>query len=104
MTLYVIVVYVAFGVFLAVTAALQNLLIPSVLGSTQSIGSNLGSGFAVSHSMTLTDFRYVYFGVGLVQAIGSGMVAGVMSEGNLQAGLKHASILVLLAILGLAFL
>ncbi len=104
MLLYVIVVYVAFGVFLAVTAALQGLLIPSVLGSTQSIGSNLGNGLIVSHGMTLTDFRYVYFGVGLVQAIGSGMVAGVMSEGNLQAGLKHASILVLLAIVGLGFL
>ncbi|MEA3201329.1 MAG: archaeal flagellar protein FlaJ [Thermoplasmata archaeon] len=105
MRLYVIVVYVAFGVFLAVTAALQGLLIPSVLTSTSQIGGNLaGGGLLVSHQMTLTDFRYVYFGVGLVQALGSGMVVGVMSEGNFQAGLKHSAILVAIAILGLGFL
>lgn len=102
MRLYVIVVYVAFGVFLAVTAALQGLLIPSVLSSTAGVGSGLGGGFAVSHSLTLTDFKYIYFGVGLVQAIGSGVVAGVMSEGNLQAGLKHSCILVFLTIVGLS--
>lgn len=103
MALYVIVVYVAFGVFLAVTAALQGLLVPSVLQSTQGLGGAIG-GVAIPGRMTLTDFRHVYFAVGLVQAIGSGIVAGVMSEGTPTAGLKHAAILVAVTLAVLGFL
>ena len=96
MALYVIVIYVAFGVFLAVTAALQGMLIPSVLTSTQGL-SGIGT-VQFGNTMTLTDFRHVFFAVGLVQAIGSGIVAGVMSEGNLEAGLKHVVLLVVVTI------
>jgi flagellar protein FlaJ len=91
MALYVIVIYVAFGVFLAVTAALQGLLIPSVLGSTQGL-SGIGS-VQFSHNLGITEFRHIFFAVGLVQAIGSGIVAGVMSEGTVGAGLKHATVM-----------
>ena len=92
MALYVIVIYVAFGVFLAVTAALQGLLIPSVLQSTQGLGS-IGT-IQLGHSLTMMDYRHIFFSVGLVQAIGSGIVAGVMSEGTIGAGLKHATVMV----------
>lgn len=91
MALYVIVIYVAFGVFLAVTAALQGLLIPSVLNSTQGL-AGIGS-VRFGHALTITDFRHIFFAVGLVQAIGSGIVAGVMSEGTVGAGLKHAAVM-----------
>lgn len=97
MALYVIVVYVAFGVFLAVTAALQGLLIPSVLQATQGV-SGIGN-VALPNRLTLVDFQHVYFSVGLIQAIGSGLVAGVMSEGSLSAGLRHGAILVAVTIL-----
>jgi flagellar protein FlaJ len=91
MALYVIVIYVAFGVFLAVTAALQGLLIPSVLQSTQGL-SGIGS-VRFGNNLDITDFRHIFFSVGLVQAIGSGIVAGVMSEGTVSAGLKHATVM-----------
>ncbi len=92
MTLYVIIVYLASGVFLGVIAALQGLLIPSVLSATGDAGGSLG-GISVGGSIDLQEFRFAFFGIGLVQALGSGLVAGVMSEGSVAAGMKHATIL-----------
>lgn len=104
MTLYVIVIYVAFGVFLGVVAALQSLLVPALLETTQGIGSAGLGGLAVAGNVTFMDFRLIYFGVGLVQALGSGIVAGVMAEGSYAAGLKHGAIMVVLTIVALGFL
>jgi flagellar protein FlaJ len=104
MALYVIVIYVAFGVFLGVVAALQGLLVPSLLLSTSGVAGGSLAGMQVGGRLAIDDFRFIYFGVGLVQAIGSGIMAGVMSEGSLGAGLKHSAILVALTILSLGIL
>lgn len=106
MVLYVIVVYVAFAVFLAVVAALQGLLIPAILTSTQG-AAGAGAAFStigINQSLTVDDFHFIYYGVGMVQAVGSGIVAGVMSEGTLQAGLKHTVVLVGITVLVLGIL
>lgn len=100
MALYVIIVYVAFAVFLGVVAALQGLLVPAILASTRAAGGQIGS-FAVGGRLDHEDFQFIYLGVGLVQALGSGIVAGVMSEGSIESGLKHATILVALTVLAL---
>lgn len=104
MALYVVVIYVAFGVFLGVVAALQGLLVPSLLNSTQGAGLDNINGISIGGRLSIDDFRFIYFGVGLVQAMGSGIVAGVMSEGSLGAGLKHCAILVALTVLSLGLL
>ncbi|MHB8605452.1 MAG: type II secretion system F family protein [Thermoplasmatota archaeon] len=98
MSLYVIVIYISFLVFLAVTAALQGLFVPAILKVTQSAGGVDFGAISVSHRLVFNDFRFIYFDVGLVQAIGSGIVAGYMAEGSLSAGLKHASIMMAMSI------
>ncbi|HUR67772.1 MAG TPA: type II secretion system F family protein [Candidatus Thermoplasmatota archaeon] len=104
MALYVIIVYVAFFVFLGVVAALQGMLVPSLLTSTRGVeGGSIGA-LSVGGRLEYDDFRFIYFGTGLVQALGSGMVAGVMSEGGIEAGLKHACILVACTVLALGIL
>lgn len=105
MTLYVIVIYVAFLVFLGVVAALQGLLVPALLGATRGVANTSGSdALAVSGLVTFTDYRLIYFSVGMVQAVGSGIVAGVMSEGRYSAGLKHAAIMSLMSVIVLGLL
>lgn len=105
MTLYVIVIYVAFGVFLAVVAALQGLLVPALLSSTSAVaGQPTLAGMTLGGGPNLADFRLIYFGIGLVQAIGSGLVAGVMAEGGYAAGMKHVAILTAISILTLGIL
>lgn len=104
MALYVIVIYVAFGVFLGVTAALQGLLIPSVLGTAGQASGGAVAGLSVQSGLTIVDFQFIFFGVGIIQALGSGIVAGVMSEGNMAAGLKHSAIMVAITALVLGVL
>lgn len=104
MTLYVIVIYVAFGVFLGVVAALQGLLVPALLATTQASGTGGIAGLSVAGNLTFMDFRLIYFGVGMVQALGSGIVAGVMAEGGYSAGLKHGTIMIVLTIATLGLL
>ena len=104
MALYVIVIYVAYAVFLSVVAALQGLLVPSLLASTLGTSGAAPGVLAISQRLTHDDFRFIYFGVGLVQALGSGIVAGVMSEGSVSAGLKHSAILVAVTIATLGVL
>lgn len=104
MALYVIVIYVAFAVFLGVVGALQGMLVPSLLSSTSGVPGGEIGGLAVGGRLVYDDFRFIYFGIGLVQALGSGIVAGVMSEGSIETGLKHSSILVALTILTLGIL
>lgn len=103
MVLYVVVVYVAFAVFLAVVAALQGLLIPAVLTSTRGAGGGFSS-IGINQGLTEQDFYFMYYSVGMIQAIGSGIVAGVMSEGTVQAGLKHTAILVGVTVLVLGIM
>lgn len=103
MTLYVIVIYVSFSVFLGVVAALQGLLVPALLTSTQAAGGSVG-GLSVATNVSFMDFRLIYFGVGLVQALGSGIVAGVMAEGSLASGLKHGMIMLAMSVLVLGVL
>lgn len=100
---YVIVVYISFGVFLSVVAVLQALFVPAMLRATQDPSVAGVPGLAVSTVHEL-DFKFIYFCAGFVQALGSGIVAGVLSEGTFAAGLKHASILVTLALVVLGLL
>ena len=104
MTLYVIVIYVAFAVFLGVVAALQGLLVPALIKSTTGAAGGTTIAGIAAGNVTFDDFRLIYFGVGLVQAMGSGIVAGVMSEGSYAQGLKHSAILVAMSLLVLGFL
>lgn len=104
MRLYVIVIYVSFFVFLGVVAALQGLLVPSLLSSSGGLQGATAGSFAVSGRLTINDFHAIYFGVGIVQSAGSAIVAGVMAEGQISAGLKHMAIMAAITVLMLGIL
>lgn len=104
MGIYVLVVYVAFAVFLAVVAVLQGLFVPAMLAATQGATAAGGFGGLRTSPVSELDFRFIYYCAGFVQALGSGFVAGVLSEGTFAAGVKHASILIGLTLLVLGIL
>jgi flagellar protein FlaJ len=105
MLTYVVVVYVSFGVFLVIVAALNNVLIPSLPdgsvvpnATTQQTGS-IGATQTVSNLGTINEGAYtlVFFHTTLIQGVLSGLVAGQMSGGDVRAGAKHATILLALS-------
>jgi flagellar protein FlaJ len=102
---YLVVIYVAFFVFLAIVVALDVIFIPNI--PTQSAAPAAEAGNAVdtgpfSQAGQLTDakkaaYSTVFFHTGLVQAVCSGLVAGQMGEGTVKAGAKHATVMLTIA-------
>jgi flagellar protein FlaJ len=109
MLTYVVVVYVAFGVFLIIVAALDTVLIPNLPDSSslpQTTGSagQLGLSGVLEDLGTLNEAAYtlIFFHTTALQAMFSGLIAGQMSSGSVKDGAKHA--VVLLSVAYLAFL
>lgn len=50
-------------------------------------------------NINLLEFRRLFLAAAFVQGVGDGIVAGVLTTGRLQSGLKHA---VILGIIGVA--
>ncbi len=95
MKMYLLIIYVAFFVFLAVIAILSASFIPKLIGATQQAGGLPGMGGG-GEGMSLWDYQFLYICISLVQAIGSGLVGGVFGEGNIPSGLRHGFIMVLI--------
>lgn len=102
MGMYVIVMYLAYIVFLSVTLILAGVFIPAMLNSTSPIQGGSIAGVRVEQIPAST-FSFIYFGAALVQAIGSGIVAGVMAEGSFASGVKHASFMTAFAAVAFLF-
>ncbi len=92
MKLYLMIIYVAFFVFLAVIIALSALFLPKLIGSTQQAAI---PGFSRS-GIDVEEFKFIYICTALSQAIGNGIVAGALAEGKAIAGLRHATIMVII--------
>ncbi|HDM66872.1 MAG TPA: type II secretion system F family protein [Thermoplasmatales archaeon] len=91
MASYVIVIYVGMYVFLAIIAILSGVFIPTLTsGSSAGLASALGSRKLVSTEAITSVF---YFAT-LVQAVGTGLVAGVFEDGHLESSVKHIFIMV----------
>ena len=104
MSLYTVVVYVTFFVFLGVVAVLYLQFAPKIVGASSDIQQLQGSeGFVASglegSDITLADYRLFYFLASVVQAIGDGVVAELLAHGRASLGLRHAFIMVFMCYL-----
>ena len=88
MGLYTIIIYVASFVFIGVALALHFIFVPKMVGA---FGSGAGGGLGLSGTLpTIDEFRGMFYTCALVQALGNGLVGGLMTEGRTLAGLRHA--------------
>lgn len=95
MKTYTIVMYVTFLVFLAVVAVLQAQLLPQIVEATS--GARGGDGVVPGASIPVESYRTFFFTSAIVQALGSGSMAGIMARGRVLPGLIHAAVMTLLA-------
>lgn len=91
MSLYTIVVYVAFFVLLGVVAAMYNKFIPEVLASAEAIAGT--DAPFLQNTPSLLQFQLFYFLTAIVQSVGDGLVAGSLGAGKAALGLKHSFIM-----------
>ena len=88
MSMYIIIIYLSFGVFLYTTYVLiQNML---------SIFTSINAPVMGISPLDLSQIRETFFETSLIVSVFSGIMAGVMGEGKLEAGLKHVFILVVI--------
>lgn len=88
---YLIVIYVTFFVFLMVIAVLDVQFLPRLVEAKALGAVGLGSTEPVSLDL----LRFTFFGAVLVQAIGNGLVGGILVQRRLTAGLIHVGIMTL---------
>lgn len=90
MASYVVVIYVAAFVFLAIIAILCTSFIPSMTGtSTAGMQGAMGGG-----SVRQEDILPIFYYAAILQGLGSGLVAGVFEDGNFSSSVKHVFVLV----------
>lgn len=94
MRAYTIVMYVTFLVFLGVVAVLESRLLPELLVASEVRQSELFSPGQISRRA----YRTFFYTAAIVQALGSGSMAGVMSRGRVGPGLLHAAAMLLVTV------
>jgi archaeal flagellar protein FlaJ len=102
MGLYTGVVYIAFFVFLVVVMVLYGTLIGQLVraaAATQGLPVS-GLGF---QAVSLESYRTFYFVGALSQAIGNGILAGLIESGSWVGGLRHAFVMVLVTVIAFVF-
>lgn len=106
---YLVVIYVAFLVFLIVIGAIDRVLIPNLptqeaLGGASDSAIASAPSFLQVNSDKIDQYRLTFFHAGLVQAMLSGLVGGQMGGGSIKDGVKHATIMLLITYLVFLFL
>jgi flagellar protein FlaJ len=102
MSTYVMVIYIAFFVFLVTVLILNTTFLPRMEEVTAS--TNLDNEALADAPTTVTisaesipKIRDLYFYAALVHAVGDGILAGVIMSGKVVHGLRHSFIMVLVA-------
>jgi flagellar protein FlaJ len=89
---YVVVIYIAFGVFVAVSVLLVDSFFKQVLGSSTGTTVSFGSGNGLQ-GLTLASVKDLFLQMALIEAIFGGFGAGKLGEGSFTAGFKHVLIM-----------
>ncbi len=102
MSTYVMVIYIAFFVFLVTVLILNTTFLPRMEEVTASSGlsdvdiSDAPTTVTIS-AESIPKIRELYLYAALVHAVGDGILAGVITNGKVANGLKHSFVMVLAA-------
>ena len=105
MKAYMIVIYVAFFVFLATVLILNAVFIPQIQNaggkatSDDGGGSGLSGGATTVNAALIPQVRFIYLASALVHGLGDGVTAGILETGQIGNGLRHSFLMVLIAYL-----
>ncbi len=98
MSTYIAVIYIVFFVFLAVLGVLSVMFLPELLGATTAASqAGASSALFASNRIDLRAIKDLYFEGLLIQAFGNGLIAGMISDGSIAAGMKHMFILIIIS-------
>lgn len=100
---YVVVIYIAFGVFVAVTVILVDSFFKQVLSASGGTTVSFGNGSGLS-GLNLPTVKSLFLQMALIEAIFGGLGAGKLGEGSFTAGFKHVLIMAVMTVFVFAVL
>jgi flagellar protein FlaJ len=102
MSIYVMIIYISFFVFLSVIAILDAQFLPQVAKAVSG-AQGVSVGPIKFGAIDIDAFKQVFFHAAIIQGMGGGFVAGVMSEGKPIAGLRHVFVMVIFGYIAFRF-
>lgn len=98
MLLYVSIIYISFFVFLYILYTLSTVFLPVVPGvpltsQLAQASASTGALTAFTGAIDIQMYKLLFMHAVLLQGLFSGIVAGMMGEGNVYSGLKHSAIM-----------
>ena len=98
MFIYTAIVYLSFFVFIFVIGVISTQFL-TVLANQSKEGLSMAGPLANVGTLSLTTIDRLLYHTCLVQGLFSGLIAGMMGESSLKAGVKHSCILIIVALL-----
>lgn len=96
MGIYSVIIYVAYLVFLVVIFVLANQFLPSFQEAVKGASGQQVGGFQFA-AFNVSTYVRIFWHAALIQGIGGGLVAGLMTEGHPVGGLKHSFAMVIIS-------
>lgn len=97
---YLVVVYIAFAVFLLVLYVFATMFLPQIPSASSSSYSNTG----MLISANIKEYTMLFMHASVIQGFFSGIIAGQMMGESIYDGLKHSMIMIALAYVFFVFL
>jgi len=103
MSLYSIVIFISFFVFLAVILIIDKTIFAAIFDLQDKMaGQTIGNMMIASIDHDL--LKYMFFSFVLVQSIGGGLLGGFMMDGKLSSGIRFGFILILVSFIVFKFM
>ena len=99
MSLYSIVIFISFFVFLAVILIIDKTIFSAIfdLQSKMPAGTSIGNSALSISNVNPTDLKDVFLVFVLVQSVGGGLLGGFMMDGKLSSGVRYGFALILVS-------
>ncbi len=103
MSLYSIVIFISFFVFLAVILIIDKTIFAAIFDLQEKMaGQTIGNMMIASIDHDL--LKYMFFSFVLVQSLGGGLLGGFMMDGKLSSGIRFGFILILISFVVFKFM
>ena len=99
MATYMIVIYIAYFVFIATIFIMNSVFLPSMMDTNIE-----GSGVSMINVAVIAQIQIIFVLSVIVHAVGDGLMAGVLADGSISNGMRHSFIMLLSGVLALRIL